>query len=115
MVAFVEAPRVEPGCARQLVGTSGRSAHALEESRRLLADHGRGSLGCSDPVALEDVSDGGQRRRAQPEERVRSRGERRRDLPWDCEDLAPLLEREVRGDERAAALSGLGVLATASR
>ena len=73
------------------------------EQRRALALH-RFRL---DPERGEDVDGARERRRTELEQRVRALGERRRDLARDGEHLAALLEREVGGDKRAAALASL--------
>ena len=55
----------------------------------------------------EDVCRARERRRSQPQQRVRSGRKRRRDLSRDREDFASSLEREVGRDQGAAALAGL--------
>ncbi len=57
-----------------------------------------------EPEDLEHVVGAGHRCRTEPEQRIRARRERARDLTRDGEHIASLLEREVGGDERAAPL-----------
>src|SRR5438874_2982097 len=60
-----------------------------------------------DPEGFEHVTAAGQRRRPETQQCIRTSGERGRDLAGDGEDLSPLFEREVGGDEGTAALARL--------
>ena len=60
-----------------------------------------------DPERVQHVAGGQQGRRSEAEEGVRSLRQRARDLARDREHLPPLFEREVGGDQRAAALPSL--------
>ena len=89
-----------------------RLPHELVRSRRQEVEEwiACGQLivdGRLDPERLEDVGRSGERRRAEPQECVRSCGQGGRDLARHREDLPPLLEREVGGDQRAASLTRL--------
>src|SRR5438093_8719133 len=58
-----------------------------------------------DAERLEYIAWRRQRRRAEPEQSVRTCRERRRDLAGNGEDLSSLLDREVRRDQRATPLA----------
>ncbi len=60
-----------------------------------------------EPVRLEHVTGARDRCRTQPQEPVRARRERARDLPGHCHHLPSVLEREVGGDQRARPLARL--------
>src|SRR5439155_3712100 len=60
-----------------------------------------------DAEANEHVGGSRERGGAEFEQGVRPRGETRADLTRNREDLSPLLEREVGGDERTAPLACL--------
>ena len=85
------------------------SAPALSRASRRLATpecHGL-RLRRLDPEDLEHVLRARHGRRAEPEQRIRAGRERARDLARHRKHLAPLLEREVRRDQGAAALARL--------
>ena len=60
-----------------------------------------------EPEAGEHVGRARERRRAELQQVVRAGGERARDLARNGEHLSPLLQREIGGDQRAAALARL--------
>src|SRR6266851_605317 len=98
-------------------GKSGRSCELVRARRPLTQtrEHaptlatGRRLVGFRlfEPEAREHVCGARQRRRPELEQRIRPRRERRRDLTRHGENLAALLEREIGGDQRAAALARL--------
>ena len=90
-------------CCRCARTSSSALAGSRSSSGRVDAHDG----GRLEAEAREDVVGAGERRRAELEQCVRARGERRRDLARHREHLASLLEREVGGDQRAAALARL--------
>ena len=64
-------------------------------------------LAALDSERLEDVGRRGHRRRAEPEQRVRTAESADVISPGTAKHLAPLVERQVGGDQRAAALARL--------
>ena len=80
----------------------------MQQVARETLDGGRdGSTDALDPVRLEHVRGRGDRRRAEPEQRVRPGRDRRRDLAGHDHHLAAVLEREVRRDQRSRPLACL--------
>src|SRR5207249_581492 len=98
--------RSETRGAQELVGAGGAPSERLEHARRGFAELDRRGR-TRQAEALENVACAGRRCRTQPEQRVRAGGQRRGDLPRDREDLTTLLQREIRRDQRAAALARL--------
>ena len=98
---------VETALAHESVDATWLSFKCFEHAPRRLAELGRhGNCGFH-AERFEHVLGRCEGRRAKPQQRVRTRRECRRDLARDSEDLAPRLEREVGGDQRAAPLAGL--------
>ena len=84
-----------------------RTIEPLEDRPRRFAEIDFRLGGRFEAEQLEHVAGRGQRRGSEPQERIRSRAQRGRDLTRARKDLASLLEREVRGDQRAASLARL--------
>ena len=107
--AAATAPGSSPVVADELVDRRRRTATTASSTLAAFAEPSRrlGAAGELDPERMEHVADAGDRRRAEPQERVRAARERRRDLARNGQDLPPLLEREVGGDQRAASLARL--------
>src|SRR4051812_11976185 len=96
---------VEPGLANERIDARRLAGERHEHPRGAVRERRRRGDCELDPERLEHIGGRGERRRAETQERVRAGRERRGDLTWHGEDLAPGFEREVRGDERAAALA----------
>ena len=105
--ADASAPASSPVARASSSALAGPSRRRASTARPQLAEVDWRSLGRSEPEQLEHVLRRRERRRAEPEEVVRARGERAGDLARNGEHLAPLLEREIGGDQRAAALARL--------
>ncbi len=98
----------EPGGSAELIRSACPRLHRGEHgARRCVVGHRDADHRRLEVERLEHVRRARRRRRTDAEQRVRSRAERRRDLPRHREHLPPVLEREVRGDQRARALAGL--------
>src|SRR6185436_2566351 len=91
----------QPGLPDELVG---RRRQEVEQRPAFLLDRRRRRL---EPQRLENVARRSQRRGPETEQRICSRRQCRRDLARDREHLSPLLEREVRSDQRTASLTRL--------
>ena len=88
----------------RLAGASATSASttaSLGLDGRLLFDVGL------DPERAEHIRDARHRRRTETQQVVRAARQRRGDLARHCEHLSPLVEREIGGDQRTAALTCL--------
>src|SRR5512133_167780 len=98
----------EAGRARKLVRRRRALREAVQHARRGFAERGRlpGRHG-AETKYLEHVRRRCERRRALAQETIRPRSERAGYLAWNGKDLAPVLESEVRGDQRAASLARL--------
>src|SRR5581483_8116689 len=95
--------------SRDLRGALPRPPDELVRRRRQQIEEpsALGPVGRLDAEAQQDVGRSGQRCRAELEQRIRARRQRRGDLARHGEDLAALLEREIGGDERTASLARL--------
>ena len=82
------------------VAAPSESASTIAAAPADVGDHRRGRDRL-DADRLEDVRRARHRSRALPQEAVRPGAQSTRDLSGDDENLAPVLEREVRGDQRA--------------
>ena len=99
------------GEARRRTSSStatGASATTARDGLEPRLERRRGCTGAgSTPTTASTSSTHGDRRRAEPQQRVRAAREQRRDLAGHGEHLAALVEREVGGDQRAAPLARL--------